>query len=60
MGVSWGYPDSLQAHLALLPSTKVCGWLQVGTEALAMGAEGSLKARQKPDQPVLLLDYYGH
>lgn len=24
MCVSWGYPDSLQAYLALLPSTKVC------------------------------------
>lgn len=56
MCVSWGYPDSLQAYLALLPSTKVCRWLQVGMETY-IGAKGSLKARQKTGQPVLLLDY---
>lgn len=46
MCVSWGYPDGLQAYPALLPSTKVGRWIQVGTEA-CMGVKGSLKARQK-------------
>lgn len=45
-----GLPGSITIHQGLQG-------LQVGTEALAMGAKGSLKARQKTGQPMLPLDY---
>jgi hypothetical protein len=51
-----GLPRQPAGLSGFITITKVCRWIQVGTEA-CMGAKGRLKARQKTGQPVSPLDY---